>query len=91
MSMPPPDRNHTSPAPRFATDADTPALGVPTLTGWERRIRERATHLSRGQVQRLALRAYKAGIPYEGAWRWITYADPTGDLAVAHSNSGEFR
>lgn len=73
-------------APRFAPGGGRLGQGVPTVTGWERRIQGRYADLglaiSRGRIQRLARQAYKAGIPYEGSWSWIDYLDPTGQVAV---------
>lgn len=80
----------TSSAPRFATDVESPATDAPTLTGWERRIREdpSARHLSRGQVQRLALKVHKRAqsmqyVDPDDLLRYVlTYQDPTGETAI---------
>lgn len=76
-------------APRFAPGGGRLSQDAPTVTGWERRIRERYDELgediSRGRIQRLARQAHRAGIPYEGSWRWIDYLDPTGQSAVSRA------
>lgn len=79
-----------STAPRFATDADIPVVGAPTLTGWERRIQEHpnSSHLSRGQIQRLARKIHKRAqsmqyVDPDDLLRYVlTYADPTGETAI---------
>lgn len=79
-------------APRLSTDADTANFAMPTLRGWENKIREYAERegleIGRSKAQRIALKIHKraARMQYvdpDDLIRYVlTYSDPTGETAV---------
>lgn len=79
-------------APRLSPDDDTAPVVMPTLRGWENKIREYADRegisIGRSKAQRIALKIHKraARMQYvdpDDLIRYVlTYSDPTGETAV---------
>lgn len=79
-------------APRLSTDADTTPTVMPTLRGWETKIREYADRegisIGRSKAQRIALKIHKRSArmqyvdPDDLIRKVLQHTDVTGEEAV---------